>query len=860
MSSGGTLGIIHEKKPRNHTLRSLKVQSETPRRNRKLNVLFVALDDFVWLNTPRGNHGTLHTPGFDALAADSLTLENAHVQHPICTASRGSILLGRRPDTTRLFDFSESTYANDGSCLSCLTIPELFRAEGYKTINVGKVFHAWFDRRGGHPRAWDQVKPYCRDNHDLTHQVADGDATPCDDSILKHAQDALEERSKYNKPWFMGVGFISTHLPWVSPEEYYRMHPLESVQLPSNYDVCTENSIPAALRQDAEFEKYPNMQGVEEVPCGKESNKEMNHTLARELIQAYRSSISYLDSLVGVLTKDLKTLGMWDDTIIMLWSDHGYKLGEHHLWHKNTLHRESTKCPIMLRVPGSTDGGLVSQALVEHVDIMATLVQAAGLQYLPLCPDVRKGGEPWKLERCTEGHSFLSLAGSDDASKRSYFKEAVFSQVYKHQGSDEAVMGYSMTTADGLRLSAWVSFVMDATPLEWATDDWVIAPNIGGFELYNHTADPSENINIAPFRASLVAHLYEKLREGWRGINNGTAVEEHEPKLPWLCEQDEGCWPQTWILGGQKCGSTSLEKLLETHFSTCGASLKPGYRDWLKKGGGGGYASSKETHILQNKLATAKDVTALYPSTHQTSCMNGFVEATPHNSFDFEAPVKLATFTPSQYVQSALRFVMVVREPVAREISSFHHQRRDGYSWGKWSNFPRCDAQQHQTFETYAACELSTYYMVLKAMNASNRDVPRAAFGSTLHEEISRICDLYVGMYSFQVEHWFRHFPRNQVLVVAMDTLLQNTTNFMSSLTQFLRLGGTFNNIELPHANANSNSTPPISCAMRDALAEVFGPINNRLYSVLKLPKVFGSERPLEESAFPPFSPARCDC
>jgi len=849
---------IHNKRPGNLAFRGRSVQYGIPR-HRKPNVLFLALDDFVWLNTPLGTHGALHTPGFDALAEDSLSLNNAHVQHPICTASRGSILLGRRPDTTRLFDFSESMYANNGSCSSCLTIPELFRAEGYKTINVGKVFHAWFDRQGGHPRAWDQVKPYCRDNHDLTHQVADGHIIPCDQKILKHAQDVLVERSKYSKPWFMGVGFISTHLPWVSPEDYYRMHPSESVQLPSNYEVCTKNSVPVALRQDAEFEKYPDMEGIEEVPCGKVSSKEMNHTLARKLIQAYRSSVSYLDSLVGVLTKDLKTLGMWDDTIIMLWSDHGYKLGEHHLWHKNTLHRESTKCPIMLRVPGLTDGGVTSQALVEHVDMMATLVQAAGLQSLPLCPDARKGGEPWKIERCTEGQSFLSLASSEGASKDTYFKEAVFSQVYKHQASDEAVMGYSMTTADGLRFSAWINFDMDATPLEWANDDWVITPNIGGFELYNHTVDPSENVNIAPLRTSLVDHLYEKLRQGWRRSNNRTAVEANAPKLPWFCEQGEGCWPQTWILGGQKCGSTSLERVLETHFSTCGALLKPGYREWLKQGGGGGYASPKETHILQNKLATSRDVIALYPSAHQSSCINGFVEATPHNSFDYEAPKKLATFLPSQHVQSALRFVMVVREPVAREISSFHHQRRDGYSWGKWSNFQRCDAQQHQTFETYAACELSIYFMVIKAMNASTKDVPRAAFGSPLHKEISRKCDLYVGMYSFQLEHWFRYFPRSQVLVVAMDTLLQNTTEFIPRLTQFLRFEGKFDNIELPHANANSNSSPPVSCATRDALVEVFGPINNRLYSVLELPKFFGSGRPPEERAFPPFLPARCE-
>ena len=221
--------------------------------------------------------------------------------------------------------------------------------------------------------------------------------------------------------------------------------------------------------------------------------------------------------------------------------------------------------------------------------------------------------------------------------------------------------------------------------------------------------------------------------------------------------------------------------------------------------------------------------------------------------------MQLKKILPSQFVQAALRFVMVVREPIAREISSFYHQKREGFSWGKRSNFPRCDAQQHSTYDTYAACEVSTYYMVLKSMNISAKDVPSVSFGSPIHEEISQKCDLYVSMYSLQLEHWFQQFSRSQVFVVAMDTLVQNTTDLMTSLTQFLRFEGDVENIELPHANANSNSTPPISCATRDALAEVFGPMNTRLYSVLILPEIFGSRRPPEETSFIPFSPMRCE-
>jgi hypothetical protein len=239
--------------------------------------------------------------------------------------------------------------------------------------------------------------------------------------------------------------------------------------------------------------------------------------------------------------------------------------------------------------------------------------------------------------------------------------------------------------------------------------------------------------------------------------------------------------------------------------------------------------------------------------------VNGFIEATPHNSFDFDAPRVLAKLLHSSKQQAALRFVMVLREPIARDISSFHHQKRDNFSWGKWSNLPRCDAAQHQSYETYASCELTAYYMALGTMNVSAGDAPHATCGSPLHEELSRKSDLYVGMYSPQLELWFQHFSRSQVLVVAMDELIKDTTVVISRLTRFLRFEATLEYVELPRANVNSNSTPPISCSTRDALANVYGPWNSRLYSVLELPGLFGNMRPQEEGAFTPFSELPCE-
>ena len=219
----------------------------------------------------------------------------------------------------------------------------------------------------------------------------------------------------------------------------------------------------------------------------------------------------------------------------------------------------------MLRVPGITDGGQISHSLIEHVDIMATLVDAAGLQPVALCPDAKKGGAPWNVTRCTEGTSFFSLATSNAAaaaaanSKTSHalFKEkrAAFSQVYTGQGAD-AIMGYSMTTANDLRFTAWVHFLQDASPSEWINREWTLEARIGGFELYNHTVDPYENENIASSNPILVSRLYDELRSGWReSSRKHSAVllpsKSNLNSLPWFCGSI-GCFPQTWILGGQK--------------------------------------------------------------------------------------------------------------------------------------------------------------------------------------------------------------------------------------------------------------------------------------------------------------------
>ena len=321
------------------------------------------------------------------------------------------------------------------------------------------------------------------------------------------------------------------------------------------------------------------------------------------------------------------------------------------------------------------------------------------------------------------------------------------------------------------------------------------------------------------------------------------------------------CLLRAFKLYFSRCGSTSLNKLLITHYSTCGATFdKAAYGGWINASGGGGFVSPKETHILESSEVTPSALTALYPRSQRASCTNGFVEATPYNLFGFKIPGVLAKLLPTTEHRNSLRFVVVLREPIARDISSYYHQKREGYTWGVRTEFPRCVAQEHEIYDSYAACELRSYYLVLESSNSSAAEAPKTACGSVLHETLSRKVDLYKGMFAPQLELWFEHFSRDQVFVIAMDALVAETAAVLPRLTRFLRLQTSLQqHVELPHANAaRTNSAPLVSCKIRDALSKVYDPFNRRLYSILELPAYQGSKRPQDEGSFEHFLQIQC--
>ena len=245
-------------------------------------------------------------------------------------------------------------------------------------------------------------------------------------------------------------------------------------------------------------------------------NSTLPNDKIKELRRAYYSAVSWTDSLVGRVLDELERLGLADNTIISFIGDHGWQLGEHAEWCKQTNFEIATHAPMMIRIPGLTDSGIVTEELAEFVDLFPTLVEAAGLPHMPLCP-----ADSSKIELCREGSSLISLMQNPNAP----WKNASFSQYPRTLHRNGAhVMGYTMKT-DKYRYTEWAKFNQAPT----YKPDW---NTIYGVELYDHTVDPDENNNVASVStyADIKQQLRSQLRSGWRStlppniVGTGTGI------------------------------------------------------------------------------------------------------------------------------------------------------------------------------------------------------------------------------------------------------------------------------------------------------------------------------------------------
>jgi len=344
------------------------------------NVLFLIADD---MGTQLGCYGhyLVKSPNIDRLAAQGVRFERAYCQFPLCSPSRTSMLTGRHPDVTRILT-NGNHFRNIIN--NTVTLPELFRNNGYQVRRIGKLYHYGvpgdIGRNGiDDPQSWDGVEnPRGRDKDDeplifslipgqfggtLSWLAADGTDEEQTDGI--GATMAIERLRGYaktpEKPFFLAVGFYRPHTPYVAPKKYYDMYPLEKIKLPEvRVDPTKEEPRPA---------------------YGSLAREEINlkPELAKQAIQGYHAATTFMDAQVGRVIAELERLGLREKTIIVMTSDHGYHLGEHGLWRKQSLFDRVPHVPMIIVVPDAEGNGRSSPRTVELLDLYPTLADLCGL-------------------------------------------------------------------------------------------------------------------------------------------------------------------------------------------------------------------------------------------------------------------------------------------------------------------------------------------------------------------------------------------------------------------------------------------------------------------------------------------------
>ena len=499
----------------------------------KKDILFIAVDD---LRPELGCYGaeTAITPNIDALAATSMVFERAYCQIAVCSPSRASLLTGRRPDTNHVWEISGNEYWRKFT--NATTIPQYFKENGYVSIGMGKIFHP------GAPSGDDDIKyswslPYFHGqnkpqmNHISWHSfvnISDNDLRDgqVGDKAIETLKEIKKNRTKgVQTPFFLATGFHKPHLPFFAPSKYYDMYPpAENIKLPKNPD-APKDIPPTSWSTSGELRNYMDMEKYNSPDCKKDAKASMagescrvSDSDSKLLRRGYHAAQSYTDAQIGRLLAELDNQGLADNTIIVLWADHGWKLGEHNMWTKHTNFEDDTHVPFILSVPGVTDSGMRTDALIELIDIFPTLTELTGLDSPPLCPEDNKD-----LLACVEGFSLVPLLKNP----KQEWKRAAFSQYPRPTGglssipgrppfsNSEAVMGYAMRT-DTYRFVEWYGFDHVTAKANFS-DKW-------GTELYNHTMpvkffnDENENLASDEKFADKVEEFRKMLQAGWRAV------------------------------------------------------------------------------------------------------------------------------------------------------------------------------------------------------------------------------------------------------------------------------------------------------------------------------------------------------
>ncbi len=486
----------------------------TNERSQRPNILFIAVDD---LRPELGCYGVdaIKTPNIDRLAASGTVFDRAYCQQAVCNPSRASIMTGMRPDTLQVWDLRTDFRAH---VPDAVTIPQHLNKYGYHSAAIGKIFHnnipddvSWSEEKlyiKGFPFDPDAV--YLTEEQlqwletrkqEITAagtaerridrfgmwylkaaatEIADApDNAYFDGAQTDVAVAKLGELAEREEPFFFGVGYYRPHLPFNAPKKYWDMYDRNEIPL-AEFPNEPENAPVMAVNTMRELRSYTDFKDAM-----RDKTPSLTEDEARRLKHGYYASVSYVDAQVGRLLDRLDELGIADNTIIVLWGDHGWKLGEYNSWCKMTNYEIDARVPLIVKAPGMTPGQKCER-LVELVDVYPTLCELSGAP----------------IPGALEGSSLVPLLKDP----QSEFKPAVFNQFLREgvwvAPDGVEYMGHSIRT-DRYRYVRWVT---------WPEKQFAAE------ELYDRSVDPNETRNIAgnPEQAQTLQQLRQQLEAGWR--------------------------------------------------------------------------------------------------------------------------------------------------------------------------------------------------------------------------------------------------------------------------------------------------------------------------------------------------------
>ncbi len=466
--------------------------------NQKPNILFIAVDD---LKPTIGAYydNFAQTPNIDKIAKNGTTFLNNHVQQAICGPSRASVLTGKRPDYTRVWDLKTKMRDENPNIL---TIPEYFKNNGYETIGIGKIFDprcvdkdkdkpSWSTpfvkensftyptgfkqpalgfyqseeitkkiyelRKEGQKKGVKNLNKYVRDRYKPPYENTDVPDGAYVDGAIANKSIEIIDNIENSTPFFLAIGFKRPHLPFVAPKKYWDLYDVNKIKLAS-YQKKTKNAVDIAYHKSGEMQSYKT--NDINYKFNKEGLLNIDKDIQRKLIHGYYAATSYIDAQIGKIVTKLKEKGLDKNTIIVIWGDHGWHLGDHSLWNKHSNFEQATRSPLIIYDPRINKGYKASSP-TEFVDLFPTLTDLSGLS------------TPKNLD----GISLKSYLNGEESTSK------IFAISQYPRGNK---MGYSFRTKD-YRYTVWIS--------NKKSTDQIYKEDIYAEELYDYKKDINETEN-----------------------------------------------------------------------------------------------------------------------------------------------------------------------------------------------------------------------------------------------------------------------------------------------------------------------------------------------------------------------------